>query len=123
MGKKIDFVLDALFFCHKIPERSFFYKGKQFPVCARCTGLGIGYISSLLVLIILGMFQLWIAFLLILPLAIDGTGQLFGKWKSNNIRRLLTGIPAGIGVSYLFYHFLKHGYKIGKHIGTLYFGG
>ena len=29
--------------CHQMPERSFFYKGKQFPVCARCTGVIIGF--------------------------------------------------------------------------------
>ena len=25
--------------CHQMPERSFFYKEYQFPVCARCTGV------------------------------------------------------------------------------------
>lgn len=29
--------------CHQRPDRSFFYKGYQFPVCARCTGLFVGY--------------------------------------------------------------------------------
>ncbi|MBQ3473297.1 MAG: DUF2085 domain-containing protein, partial [Methanobrevibacter sp.] len=24
--------------CHRMHERSFFIKGHQFPVCARCTG-------------------------------------------------------------------------------------
>lgn len=28
--------------CHQLAERSFFYKGYQFPVCARCTGVTIG---------------------------------------------------------------------------------
>ena len=27
--------------CHRIPERSFFFRGHQFPVCARCTGFYI----------------------------------------------------------------------------------
>lgn len=31
-----------IFGCHRRPERSFFYKGRQFPICARCTG-GIGW--------------------------------------------------------------------------------
>lgn len=32
--------------CHQMPERSFSYKGKQFPVCARCTGIFIGQLIS-----------------------------------------------------------------------------
>ena len=32
--------------CHQKPERSFFYKGYQFPVCARCTGVVISSIIS-----------------------------------------------------------------------------
>jgi len=30
------------YLCHQKPERSFFYKKKQFPVCSRCTGIVIG---------------------------------------------------------------------------------
>ena len=32
--------------CHQMPERSFFIRGKQFPVCARCTGVMIGNIAA-----------------------------------------------------------------------------
>ncbi|MEI3349189.1 MAG: DUF2085 domain-containing protein [Dysosmobacter sp.] len=28
--------------CHQRPDRSFFFHGKQFPVCARCTGVFLG---------------------------------------------------------------------------------
>ncbi|MDO5151670.1 MAG: DUF2085 domain-containing protein, partial [Oscillospiraceae bacterium] len=28
--------------CHQRPDRSFFYKGHQFPLCARCTGAVLG---------------------------------------------------------------------------------
>ena len=35
--------------CHQMPERSFFYKGYQFPVCARCTGLMAGYLLGIFV--------------------------------------------------------------------------
>src|SRR3954470_13491308 len=30
------------FMCHQRPERSFFLRGHQLPVCARCTGLYAG---------------------------------------------------------------------------------
>ena len=35
--------IGAMTGCHQMPERSFFFKGYQFPVCERCTGLLIGY--------------------------------------------------------------------------------
>jgi len=31
------------YFCHQIPERSFFIAGHQFAVCSRCTGLYAGF--------------------------------------------------------------------------------
>ena len=34
--------------CHQIPERSFFFKGYQFPVCGRCTGVIIGEIVTII---------------------------------------------------------------------------
>ena len=39
--------------CHRMPERSFFFKGYQFPVCARCTGVAIGQFIAL----VLGLFK------------------------------------------------------------------
>ena len=35
--------------CHRMPERSFFYKGYQFPVCARCTGVCLGQLTAIIV--------------------------------------------------------------------------
>lgn len=34
--------LPIFFGCHCLPERSFFIKGKQFPICSRCTGILVG---------------------------------------------------------------------------------
>lgn len=41
--------------------------------------------------------------LFILPLLIDGFGQLFGYWESTNWIRLLSGILFGIGFSNFSY--------------------
>lgn len=93
--------------CHRIPERSFFYKGRQFPVCARCTGV---YMSILTVPIIryldFGANTLVLGgIILAIPMAVDGLTQLFGLRKSNNHLRLVTGFIGGIGVLALAFGF------------------
>lgn len=110
-----------LFLCHKIPERSFFYKGKQFPICSRCTGIFIGYIIGIL-LLILGFFipslilKLWIALLLIVPMFMDGTIQYFTHYNSNNYKRLITGIIGGIGIIIFLYYVALLGMRHGRWI-------
>ncbi len=104
---KLEFV-----FCHRKPERSFFYKGKQFPVCARCTGFYVGYLA-----LPVFTFSIWepsflIVGLLMLPALIDGLTQAFWNRESNNWLRLFTGTLAGAGAIAL-------AAMIGKWIGQL----
>lgn len=117
-----------LFFCHRIPSRSFFYKGVQFPICARCTGIYVGYIIGIFIVGFYSLPPFVYALILTIPMIIDGTGQLFRKWISNNLRRLLTGILGGIGIVYIFIHGVLlfwdltiYFYNIGKYIGSLFF--
>ncbi|MCO6487997.1 MAG: DUF2085 domain-containing protein [Phaeodactylibacter sp.] len=86
-----------LTFCHRKPERSFFWKGRQFPVCARCTGIHIGYLSMPLFLFGWVQLGLWLSVALMLPTYIDGALQALSGRESNNRRRLATGILAGTG--------------------------
>lgn len=72
----MDKFLQYAFMCHRMPERSFHFRGKQFPLCARCTGIMIGYIIGLLILATYGRISLLLSFALIIPMIIDGTGQL-----------------------------------------------
>lgn len=109
---------NALFMCHRMPERSFFYKGKQFPICARCTGLGVGYILAFLLLAMVGLFPLWLVFACIVPMAIDGIGQLFNRWQSTNHRRFVTGLFAGIGLLYILFHIGNHAFTLGHTLGS-----
>lgn len=89
------------FMCHQIPERSFFIKGKQLPLCARCTGIFVGYILGIILACVVGYRKLLLISLLIIPMLIDGGIQLIFKKESNNIRRFVTGILGGIGIIYL----------------------
>ena len=85
-----------------MPDRSFFFKGYQFPVCARCTGILIGYIIGVIYIIFSNKLGYILELLLIVPLLIDGIGQYRGYFVSTNIRRLITGILGGISVICLF---------------------
>lgn len=98
--------------CHRKPERSFFYRGKQFPVCARCTGIYIGYISIFVFAVTLKPFPALWSLMLMIPLLVDGLTQAYSDRVSNNTLRLTTGILFGVGLSSL-------GAIIAKYIGEL----
>lgn len=83
--------------CHQMPERSFFINGYQFPVCARCTGIIIGYVMGFILCAIQIHMRNYICIALIFLMGIDGTVQLFTKYNSNNFKRFITGILAGVG--------------------------
>ncbi len=89
--------------CHQKPERSFFVKGYQFPLCARCTGIVIGFIFAIICLI----FKCFISFkgslILSLIMLTDWLIQFAKIKESTNIRRLITGILGGFGLSNLYY--------------------
>lgn len=87
-----------LMFCHRKPERSFFWKGKQFPVCSRCTGIHLGYLTFPLFLFQVFTLNIWWTAILILPTYIDGWTQAFFNRESNNFLRVTTGLMAGVGM-------------------------
>ena len=83
--------------CHQRPERSFFFHGRQCPVCARCMGVWIGYGVGLLVLL-LWQPPFWLSCALAGVMLLDWTVQRVGWRESTNARRLATGILGGFGV-------------------------
>ncbi len=86
------------FACHRRPDRSFFWKGRPFPVCARCTGLYVGYGIGLLLSFWLGPLASFWSVVLIIPLLIDSFTQYWQWRESNNPLRLITGLLAGMGI-------------------------
>ena len=86
--------------CHQKEERSFFINGNQMPFCSRCTaiwlGLAIGLCFMVFYKIELNEKFLLLIIIGIVPIGIDGIGQLLNFWESNNIIRLITGLLAGI---------------------------
>ena len=96
------------YICHRKPERSFFFRGRQFPVCARCTGFYITGIASIILLdffpITLNLTTFLIGILLVIPSAIDGGIQYFYKIESTNARRLITGLLGGVGLILIYFY-------------------
>lgn len=91
--------------CHQMPTRSFFVKGYQFPLCARCTGIALGHLTALLFAPFY-TFKIKI-FILILPLAIDGTIQYITNYESNNLKRVITGFLYGFAFMSLIIKLIK----------------
>ena len=88
--------------CHRKPERSFFIKGHQFPICARCTGFYLSIISytifAYITPIIYTNEYVFFGLILCIPTIIDGITQALGKRESSNTLRFITGLIGGIGL-------------------------
>ena len=87
--------------CHQIPERSFFYNGRQFPVCARCTGVFIGQIAAIILNFITNVSAI-ICFFFLCIMGIDWLIQEAGIKESTNRRRFLSGVLGGFGLFNLY---------------------
>ena len=94
------------FMCHQIPERSFFFKGMQFPVCARCTGYILGFYILAPIITIFTFGNMFVSLGLIFIMFLDGFLQLKTKYKSNNILRLFTGLGAGYASFSIIVHII-----------------
>ncbi len=88
--------------CHQMPERSFFWRGYQFPVCARCTGVILGELA-MIVLWLFGLRPgLWAAAALLVPMGVDWGLQYVSVLPSTNLRRLITGLLGGAGLTCVY---------------------
>jgi len=86
----------ALWHCHRRCERSFFVNGRQFGVCARCTGLLIGFALSPLAVPLGSGFLIPAAYAALALLGLDGGTQLAGWRVSTNRLRVVTGLAVGL---------------------------
>ena len=90
--------------CHQMPERSFFFKGHQFPVCARCTGVILGELIAIVLLLWSVKIDFLIVLAMLLPMGIDWGLQYLKILESSNIRRFITGNLGGLGLTYVYYY-------------------
>lgn len=93
--------------CHQLPERSFFFKGYQFPICARCTGMFAGELLTYILFAFKVLISPLAAVILLGTMGFDWFIQFTGVLPSTNPRRFITGIAGGIGFSSLFLRLVK----------------
>ncbi len=94
-------ILQFAFMCHRRPDRSFHCRGKQFPICARCTGILTGYFIGYALAFFTGVISVFYALLMCVPLILDGFIQFLTSYESTNVRRFFTGIMTGTGIIYI----------------------
>lgn len=92
--------------CHQLPERSFFYKGKQFPVCARCTGVLLGQLFALITGPCLKI-SIPTSLCFLGTMGMDWFIQAAGVKPSTNTRRFITGILGGFGLFSFYFSILR----------------
>lgn len=96
--------------CHQMSERSFFIKGYQFPICARCTGV---IISSFVAVVVFWWYKMSmiVSFALCAIMFMDWFIQRIEIKSSTNIRRFITGLMGGYGFMtlqmYMYWWLLK----------------
>ena len=99
ISKQIFFTLHLV--CAQIPSHSFYIFGHQLGMCARnfsiYTSMFIGSLIFVLSNKRIPGIPWWVWVLMILPMAIDGTTQMFGLRESTWELRVLTGTLFGLG--------------------------
>lgn len=117
MTEKLYRWLPIVFGCHCRRDRSFSWNGKQFPLCARCTG----ELAGIVLACVIGWWYLpasLSSMAMLLPMIADGMVQQLTRYESTNLRRLITGMLFGFGLTALFAHstmyMLEFGYQLGQ---------
>ena len=107
--------------CHQLPERSLHYGGRALPVCARDTGLFLGFTVGLVVLLVAyrhfaPRYPAWpkilVLAVLILPTFFDAATSYAGLRESTNAVRLVTGAFAGTCVAALLFPLAAHALEL-----------
>lgn len=99
IAKPLFFFMHAL--CAQIPSHSFYIFGHQLGMCARNFSIYASmFVGSLIFMLSkrrLPSIPWWLWLLMLLPMAIDGTTQMFGWRESTWELRAITGTLFGLG--------------------------
>ena len=111
--------LPRIFGCHCIDERSFHFHGKKVPICSRCTGEMVGMLLGI-ILYFFYRLNIKLAIFFMIPMVIDGGIQMLTKYESNNVKRFITGILFGYGLSTIWLITTIYAIKLGYECGLKY---
>jgi uncharacterized membrane protein len=99
ISKQIFFALHMV--CAQIPSHSFYIFGHQLGMCARNFSIYASMFIGSLIFVLSNKripgIPWWLWILMILPMALDGTTQMFGLRESTWELRVLTGTLFGLG--------------------------
>ena len=94
--------------CHQLAERSFFGGGVQVPVCARDTGIYVGFVVSLAIIAALSRGKrpsempsiplMVLGILFVVAMGLDGVTSYGGLRETTNDLRLITGLTTGFAL-------------------------
>jgi len=89
------------FICAQVPSHSFYIYGHQLGLCARNLSIYVSMFLGSLVFVLskkrMPGLPWWLWVLMLLPMALDGTTQMFGWRESTWILRVVTGTLFGLG--------------------------
>lgn len=94
--------------CHQMPSRSFTFRGYQFPVWARCTGVFLGQFSGIISVICGFRLPLYLCFIFMAVMALDWGIQRIKIRESTNIRRFISGTLCGFGLTYIYFYVIRY---------------
>lgn len=92
--------------CHQKEERCFKIRNYVFPICARCTGILISFLVSLVCIKNKIEISFFVAILLLSVMFCDWILQYLNILMSTNKRRFLTGLIGGVGLTYFYYYII-----------------
>lgn len=95
--------------CHQLPARSFIAGGHQVPVCARDTGIYLGFLVSLALIALLDRgrrrtsappaWVLGVGAAFVVAMLWDGVSSYAGMRETTNFLRLATGVGTGFALT------------------------
>ncbi|MGI6595498.1 MAG: DUF2085 domain-containing protein [Elusimicrobia bacterium] len=94
--------------CHQSPTRTILVNNIPLPLCARCTGIYLGFLIGTLYQFILWRCHLKklpvlkisiLSIILLIALILESIGSYFGFWTSHQNIRLILGLLGGSSIS------------------------
>ena len=93
--------------CHQRAERCFVIRGYLMPICARCTGITVSFCTVMVLLTLNITIHPLTALAMLGVMCADWGLQALGIKESTNIRRFITGLIGGFGMSYSFFYVIN----------------